>query len=191
MRTGFAKRAAAGPIRVGAVNLEGDGQADRRYHGGPDMAVLAYSADHYPLWRSELGWPTLEMGSFGENLSVAGASEETVCIGDVWQAGSALLQVASPRKPCRKISDYWGRPDLLQRVRRTGRIGWYLRVLAEGWLEAGASVALLERPHPEWSIRRAFSAALARRGAEALTLAEIGALSGRWRGWLRGEPAPV
>src|SRR6185295_19687140 len=48
MRTGFGKSPVAGGVRVGHSNLEGDGQADRRYHGGPDMAVLAYCAGHYP-----------------------------------------------------------------------------------------------------------------------------------------------
>src|SRR5207253_6200200 len=116
MRTAFGKRSVAGPVRAGRTNLEGDEQADRRYHGGPDMAVLAYAADHYPAWRAELSWPELPLGGFGENLSVSGATEETVCIGDVWRAGSAVFQIASPRKPCHKISDYWGRPDLLERV---------------------------------------------------------------------------
>ena len=191
MRTAFGKRAVVGPVRVGLLNLDGDAQADRRYHGGADMAVLAYSADHYPLWRAELRWPSLALGSFGENLSVAGADEDTVCIGDVWEAGSVLLQVTSPRKPCRKISRFWSRSDLLQRVRRSGRIGWYLRVLREGWLEAGAPVTLLERPNPRWPIRRAFAAALSRGDAEARALARVGALCDRWKEWLRGAPAPV
>lgn len=191
MRTAFGKRPVSGPARVARTNLEGDAQADPRYHGGPDMAVLAYSADHYPAWREELDWVDLPLGGFGENLSVAGATEETVCIGDLWRAGSAVLQVASPRRPCRKISAYWGRPGLLGLVRRSGRIGWYLRVVEEGWLERGATVELIGRPHPEWSVRRAFAAARERRGPPALALASVPALSERWRGWLRGEPARI
>ena len=191
VRTAFGKRAVPGMVRVGRLNVNGDSQADRRYHGGPDMAVLAYSADHYRLWRSELAWPDLPLGAFGENLSVSGATEETVCIGDLWLAGSSLLQVASPRKPCRKISRYWGRSDLLQRVHESGRIGWYLRVITEGSVEAGARISLLERPHPEWPIDRAFSAALARNRREARALSDVAALSGRWKAWLRGEPARV
>jgi MOSC domain-containing protein YiiM len=77
MRTGFGKSPVPGPVRVGHSNLAGDGQADRRYHGGPDMAVLAYSADHYPAWRSELDWPELPLGGFGENLSIEGAAEDS------------------------------------------------------------------------------------------------------------------
>jgi MOSC domain-containing protein YiiM len=189
MRTGFGKSPVAGGVRVGHSNLEGDGQADRRYHGGPDMAVLAYCAGHYPAWRSELDWPDLPLGGFGENLSIEGAAEDTVCIGDIWRAGSAILQVPSPRNPCVKIGRYWGRPGLPRCVRESGRIGWYLRVLEEGVLEAGAPVALLERPHPDWTVQRAFAAG--RKSPEALALAMLPALSDRWRAWLRGEPARV
>jgi MOSC domain-containing protein YiiM len=53
------------------------------YHAGPDKAILIYSADHYPAWRAELGLPDLSFGGFGENLTVAGLTEETVCVGDV------------------------------------------------------------------------------------------------------------
>ncbi len=193
LRTAFGKLPVAGEVRVGRESLEGDGQADRRYHGGPDMAVLAYSADHYPAWREELAWPSLPLGGFGENLSVEGAGEETACIGDVWRVGTAKMQVSSPRKPCRKISDFWGRPELLALVQRSGRSGWYLRVVEEGALAAGAEIALAERPHPEWTVLRAWQVGIARardRDA-ALELAQVAALSDRWKAWLLGQPARV
>ena len=193
LRTGFGKRVVAGPVRVGRENLEGDGQADRRYHGGADMAVLAYGADHYPAWRGELSWPELPLGGFGENLSVGDVKEDSACIGDVWRAGTAALQIASPRNPCHKISDYWGRPDLLRLVQEAGRIGWYLRVLEEGSLQAGDEIALVERPNPQWTIARAFRVGLARRKDRdaAAELASVTALSDRWKAWLLGEPARV
>jgi MOSC domain-containing protein YiiM len=190
-RTAFGKRPLTGRVRVHYGHLEGDAQADRRYHGGPDMAVLAYGADHYPAWREELHWPDLPLGGFGENLSVSGASEETACIGDVWRAGSALLQIASPRRPCEKISAYWRRPDLLTRVQGTGRIGWYLRVIEEGWLETGQEIHQVASPHAAFTVRRAFQASRDRGGEEALRVAGVPALSERWRRWLRGEPARV
>ena len=193
LRTGFGKQPVAGEVRVGRENLAGDGQADRRYHGGADMAVLAYAADHYPAWRAELAWPDLPLGGFGENFSVEGVAEETACIGDVWRVGTATLQIASPRKPCQKISSYWQRPDLLKQVEESGRFGWYLRVLEEGALAAGAEIALAGRPHPEWTVRRAYQVGIARardRGA-ALELAQVAALSARWKAWLSGAPSRV
>jgi MOSC domain-containing protein YiiM len=193
MQTAFGKRPVLFEVRVGREGIDGDGQADRLYHGGPDMAVLAYSADHYPAWRAELSWPELPQGGFGENLSVEGATEETVCVGDVWRAGSAVLQVSSPRKPCSKISDYWGRPELLKLVQNSGRFGWYLRVLEEGALGAGAEIALVERPHPGWTVARASRIGVARKKdpTSARELAQVAALADRWKSWLLGEPAHV
>jgi MOSC domain-containing protein YiiM len=144
MRTAYGKRPVQGLVHVLVQGLEGDEQA-WRHHGGPEMAVLAYSADHYPLWRAELSWPELPLGGFAENLTVAGASEETVCIGDVWRAGTAVLQVASPRTSCRKMSRFWKRPGLAKAAEVSGRVGWYLRVLQEGALQAGDEVTLAER----------------------------------------------
>jgi MOSC domain-containing protein YiiM len=193
MRTAYGKQPLSGAVRVSSQGLEGDAQADHRYHGGPDMAVLAYAADHYPAWRQESEWPSLPLGGFGENLSVDGTSEELVCIGDLWQAGTAVLQVASPRKPCSKISRFWDRPRLLREVEKSGRTGWYLRVVKEGSLQAGDAVALLERPHAQWNVLRAYRVGVARRREreQALELAQVAALSQRWKAWLRGEPALV
>src|SRR3984957_6338384 len=80
--TGFFKTPIEGPVFVATTNLVGDGQADLKNHGGTDKAVLAYSADHYPKWRDELRMPDMPHGAFGENLTIAGWSEESVCIGD-------------------------------------------------------------------------------------------------------------
>src|SRR5687768_12706975 len=79
----FFKTPVAGPVFVGRTNVTGDCQADLEHHGGVDKAVLAYSADHYPLWRAELNRPDLCFGGFGENLTIEGLDEQGVCIGDV------------------------------------------------------------------------------------------------------------
>jgi MOSC domain-containing protein YiiM len=144
MRTAFGKHPVQGLVRVLVNGLEGDAQAFC-HHGGPEMAVLAYAARHYPLWRKELSWPELPLGGFAENLTVEGASEETVCISDVWSVGTAVLQVAAPRTPCRKLSRFWSRPGLRKAVEESGRLGWYLRVLQEGALQAGDEIELLRR----------------------------------------------
>src|SRR5262249_47371619 len=127
----YYKDPVTGPVKLGRLGLEGDQQADRRVHGGPDMAVLAYSIDHYPVWRRELGIESMGPGGFGENFAVAGRDERTVCVGDVIAIGDARLQVSQPRGPCANISRRWKRADLLKRVTENGRSGWYLRVLDE------------------------------------------------------------
>jgi MOSC domain-containing protein YiiM len=87
VRTGIWKEPVAGPVRVGRLNLEGDGQADSRVHGGSSKAVYVYPAEHYELWRAELDMPDLGWGGFGENLTTIGLSEEIVRIGDRLRIG--------------------------------------------------------------------------------------------------------
>ena len=153
--TGFFKTPIEGPVPVGATNLVGDGQADLKNHGGIDKAVLAYSVDHYPKWREELGIPDMPCGAFGENLSIAGLSEESVCIGDIFRIGPVTFEVSQPRQPCWKLARRWRMHELTGLVVRNGRSGWYLRVLEQGWIEARTQVTLIERPNPAWSIARA------------------------------------
>lgn len=152
--TGFQKHAVSGPVWLGRLNFAGDEQADLKHHGGPDKAVCVYSAVHYPQWESELGLD-LGPGSFGENLTVAGLMEENVCIGDIWEIGDAKVQVSQPRQPCWKLSRWWNMEGLAVRVQETGWTGWYLRVIAEGNVEAGASIRLVKRSNSDWTIEAA------------------------------------
>lgn len=153
--TAFFKTPVAGAVFAGRMNLEGDCQADREHHGGIDKAVLAYSADHYAWWHEQLQHPDLPYGGFGENLTIAGLTEETVCIGDRWQAGDVVFEVSQPRQPCWKLSRRWRIDRLAQQVVASGKSGWYLRVLAEGPIAAGMELRLVERPHPAWTVARA------------------------------------
>src|SRR6185436_2165922 len=115
-------------------------------HGGPDQAVYAFPAEHYPAFDRELG-RTLEPGFVGENLTVRGATEEDTCIGDVWAWGDARLQVTSPRGPCFKLGYRLGRHALRTWVREAGLVGWYLRVLRPGTVTTSGHVEIAER-HP-------------------------------------------
>ena len=171
-----------GDVWLGATNLAGDGQADAQYHGGRDKAVLAYSADCYPAWREELGLD-LRPGAFGENFTISGMSERNVCIGDVYVIGGARVEVSQPRGPCWKLARKWELPGLTARVARTGRTGWYLRVLREGTVYAGMPVELAERPFPQWTVTRATGLAMHPRAdaAQAEQLAACPALSDAWR----------
>ena len=182
-QTAFFKEPVPGPIHCRELGLEGDGVADRKNHGGPDKAVLAYSIDHYPFWCDRMGLPAIPFGAFGENLSMAGQSETDVCIGDVWRVGEAELQVSQPRQPCYKLGRRWNRVQLPKEVIQTSYSGWYFRVLREGLIGAGTEPALLSRPHPDWTIERvnhAFYRKSVSRESR-LELAEIPELSLSWR----------
>jgi MOSC domain-containing protein YiiM len=181
--TGFFKQTVSGPVALRRTNLDGDGQADLENHGGPDKAVNVYPAEHYPLWIEELGLDSLPFGGFGENFTLAGLTESTVAIGDVFAIGDAAVQVSQPRQPCWKLARRWRLKDLAARVIQTGRTGWYVRVLQEGTVAAGTTVRLIERPHPEWTVAAANDVMHHRRhDREAtLALAACPALSASWR----------
>ena len=150
------KRPLAGAVRIGELGIEGDEQGDLRVHGGVDKAVHHYAFDHYALWREDLGaLPMLEApGAFGENISTRGLTEGDVCLGDRFALGDALLEVSQGRQPCWKLNDRFGVADMARRVQATGRTGWYYRVLRPGTARAGDVLALVERPHPGWTLQR-------------------------------------
>ena len=150
--TGFIKEPVRGPVWLGRTNLTGDGQGSPKTHGGPEKAVCVYPQEHYPYWQRELNMPSLAGGDFGENFTTIGQLEQQVCIGDVFQFGEAIVQISQPRPPCWRLSRRWQIKDLALRVDQTGKTGWYLRVLQEGYVEAGVRVRLIERPCPELTV---------------------------------------
>lgn len=136
------RKAAVAPdqrLWLSTLNLSGDGQADLSVHGGPDKAVYAYPSEHLAWWADELD-EALGSAAFGENLATAGVTERDVRIGDVWAWGDARLQVSQPRWPCFKLALHRGRADMQSRFRRSGRTGWYLRVLDPGEVPAAGPI---------------------------------------------------
>lgn len=147
------KQPVSGAVWVGTTNLAGDAQADLKHHGGPDQAVLGYSAAHYDYWRSVLPRIDWQYGGFGENFTIDGHDEDTVCLGDVYAIGAVRVEVTKPRAPCYKISRRYGLKALTGLVEEIGYHGWYMRVLDEGEVHSGMPVELLDRPHPHLTIR--------------------------------------
>lgn len=150
------KHPVAGRLLLGRTDLDGNAQADTKNHGGPDKAVCCYSAEHYPSWREALNLPDAEFGfgAFGENFTLTGLTEDAVCLGDTYTVGTAKVQISQPRMPCWKVGRRWERPGLPGEMTQTGRTGFYLRVLEEGEVGAGDTLALQERPLPEWTVAR-------------------------------------
>lgn len=151
--SGIFKHRVDGAVRLNALNIDGDGQADLRAHGGPYRAVLGYAAAHYLDWRIALRMPDLPYGAFGENFTMSDLTEESVCLGDVYRVGDEVeIQVSQPRNPCWKLNRRWGMEGLEVQVHEQNRGGWYHRVLREGIVEAGMEVALIDRPYPKYKI---------------------------------------
>jgi MOSC domain-containing protein YiiM len=181
--TGIYKVPVTGPVHLGRTSLSGDGQADLVNHGGADKAVCAYCGDHYDEWRRLPGLPSMTPGAFGENFTLQGLDEASVCIGDVWSAGEVLLQVSQPRQPCWKLARKWGIRDFADQVIRSGRTGWYFRVLREGWIAPGTLLTLEERTAPGWTIVDANRVMHGRPVSvdASAALAAVSTLSASWR----------
>lgn len=155
--SGYRKRpVSTGTVSVGPVGMEGDVVADLRVHGGPDKAIYAYSADHFPFW-TEAMRPDRPFGpgSFAENLTLAGIDEADVAIGDIWAWGDAVLQIAQPRYPCFKMALANERPKIVKRFLAEGRSGIYLRVLTPGEAPAGGRIVVLQRDPDGITVREA------------------------------------
>lgn len=145
IRTSIFKAPVAGRVRVRALNLDGDRQADLTVHGGPSKAIYLYPSEHYHFWRRELGVDQLTPGAFGENLTTEGLLEKDLNIGDRLCVGSVELAVTEPRLPCYKLGVRFKRDDMVKRFLRSRRTGFYCAVMQEGELGAEDNITLLGR----------------------------------------------
>ena len=159
----IAKRPREGIVQVLSEGLAPDEQADRSVHGGPEMALHLYPLDHHAWWRGEIGdHPALdEPGGFGSNIAVTGLLEDHVHIGDRFRLGTALIEVSQPRQPCWKIEHRFGHKGMVARIVKTGRTGWYFRVIESGEVQAGDTLERVAIGAAEWSVARVFRALVA------------------------------
>jgi MOSC domain-containing protein YiiM len=145
-RSAIDKRPADCSVELGPLGLAGDTVADKVNHGGLEQAVYAYSRDDLDWWAEQLR-RELRNGMFGENLTTAGIDVSGALIGEIWRAGTAVLQVTSPRIPCNTFKAWMGKePQWVKRFAAAGRPGAYLRVLTPGTVAAGDDLEVVSRP---------------------------------------------
>jgi MOSC domain-containing protein YiiM len=182
----IAKSRVDGACAVRFLGIEGDEQADLSVHGGPDKAIHHYPRDHYRWWQDRLpGRDVLgTAGAFGENISTSGLTEREVCIGDRFRLGTALVEVCQGRQPCWKQAHRLGDKGVVAAMVKSGRTGWYYRVLEEGRVAAGDELVRVARRHPEWSVERVTGIVVAGRERDAATLRALAGLTELAQGWL-------
>ena len=140
VHTGIWKNPALGRCRVGRLNLDGDGQGDLAGHGGEQRAVFVYQIESYRYWQQQLKRTDFVHGQFGENFTIEGLPDDTVCIGDRYQIGSALFEVTQPRVTCYRVGIRMNEPRMPALLTSSGRPGFYFRVLREGEVGAGDEI---------------------------------------------------
>ncbi len=179
--SGIWKAPASGRVAVGGVNVDGDDQADRSVHGGPDKAVYAYGLDDYRWWAGELG-SELGPGSFGENLTIDGFDVSDALIGEHWQIGDAVFEVSQPRIPCYKLGIRHADPEFPRRFAAAERPGAYVRIIQPGSIAAGDAVTVLSRPAHGLTARLVSRAYHTDRSLVPRLL-EVPELTSSWRDW--------
>lgn len=178
------KRVADGKRRIEAHGFLDDAQADLENHGGAEKAIHHYPTDHYEPWMAEGAVPAGTIpAAFGENLATVGITEDTICIGDILRLGTAVVQVSQGRQPCWKVAKHTQNPRMAYLFQKTGRTGWYYRVLEPGDAGQGDAITLLDRLQPDWTVRHVTYVRLSRRApqAEVEVLAELSELAMDWR----------
>lgn len=155
--TAIDKRAVEGPVKVHRLGLQGDIQANRVHHGGPDQALYAYSQADADFWAAELQ-RELPPGFFGENLRVGGLDATGAVIGERWKIGMEVeVEVTSPRTPCSTFQRRMGEPRFVKRFTEEGRVGAYLRVTRTGTIRAGDHIHRLYVPAHGVTVGKWFS----------------------------------
>lgn len=184
--TGIFKREIVEPVWAGKEGLGGDAQADRRVHGGPDKALHQYPVAHYK--RLADAFPDardlLIPGSIGENLSVPGWDESNICIGDTFRLGDAIIQTSQPRSPCWKIDHRYAVDGMAKFIDEEGLTGWYFRVIEEGGVEPGCTLALIDRMFPKITVQELLTAWRQHR-PEPAQLEKLAATPGLTASWQR------
>ncbi|WP_416227879.1 MOSC domain-containing protein [Qipengyuania sp. ASV99] len=187
----IAKRPREEAVQVLIEGLAPDEQADRRVHGGPEMALHLYPLDHHVFWRDKVPDPSLldEPGAFGSNLAVRNLDEALVHIGDRFRLGSALIEISQPRQPCWKIEHRSGAKGMVAAIIETGRCGWYFRVLEIGEVQAGDYLERVSVGERNWSVSRAFKTLVAGKGSrdDWAELADMPALAPKMRDRARAK----
>jgi MOSC domain-containing protein YiiM len=181
----YHRQPVASPVAVHELGLAGDQVGNTSVHGGPEKAVYAYPRSGYAAWAAE--FPALAArfgpGAMGENLVVDGLDEAALCLSDIIRCGSATLQIAQIREPCSTFAAVFGTSQVMKAMVRSGRCGWYLRVLEPGQIAPGDGHDVIERPNPAWPISRftPIAAGKAGRVEELAELAALPGLSAYWR----------
>jgi MOSC domain-containing protein YiiM len=170
-----------GHIAARGVNLDGDDQADRKAHGGPDKAVYAYAIEDARWWEQELG-RSLQYGEFGENLTTEGIAVNDALVGERWEIGTAILKVSEPRIPCWRLGVRMNDQMFVRRFTEALRPGTYLRIIGAGDLSAGDEIRVIHRPDHDLTIRDVFRI-YTRDRDEVERLIAIPQMSDSWKKW--------
>lgn len=188
VRTAIWKRPVDGRVLARRLNLDGDGQADLKGHGGEHRAVMVYQLEAYRFWERELGRGDFESGQFGENFTVEGLPDDEVCIGDRYAIGTAIFEVTQPRVTCYRLGIRMNNPQMAALLMAHRRPGFYCRIIKEGDVGAGDGIEKIMDGPGRISVAEIDSLLYsANHNLDRIAIAaQIPALSQGWKGSFEG-----
>lgn len=151
--TGIFKKPILSPILLQEEGVARDSIANKKVHGGKFKACYLFSSDYYDFWKEKYPNLTWEWGMFGENLTVESLNEKDIFIGNIYQLGTALIQITQPREPCFKLGIRFNDQSILKEFIEHGHPGTYVQVLKEGIVEAGDALVLKEESKTRLSVK--------------------------------------
>jgi MOSC domain-containing protein YiiM len=129
--------------RVAEAGVEGDRQRNMKVHGGPDRALCLFSQDLIERLQDE--GHSIDAGSSGENLTLAGLDWEKLKPGDRLQVGPDVqIEIMSYTAPC-DLNAQWFRDGDYKRISQKKNPGWsrlYAKVLRAGVVRPGDEVVI-------------------------------------------------
>jgi MOSC domain-containing protein YiiM len=156
VETGIFKSPVNAPIFLGEKDVVNDAVIDRRYHGGVEKAVYAYSEHHYEYWKTL--YPNLDwnFGMFGENLTISKLEETQIFVGNQYKLGEAIIEVTQPREPCSKLGIVFGTQKVVKQFWNSTKSGVYFKVLQTGNVNKGDALILIKQSENTSSIAEVY-----------------------------------
>ena len=152
VETGIFKYPVNYPIFLDEEEVKGDEISDRKYHGGINQAVYAYSQKHYDYWKPL--YPNLDwnFGMFGENLTIDDIDERKIHVGDTFKVGDAIIEATLQRNPCFKLGIRFNDMKIVKQFWNTSMCGVYFKVLKRGFVTIGDEFIQLKKNKDTLSI---------------------------------------
>lgn len=148
-----------GPNYGDGSGVAGDFVGDSKHHGGAEKAVYLYAREELDYWgkKAETNYPN---GMFGENITTVGIDWSETLINQRFSLGTAVLEVSSPRQPCRVFADWLDLQGWVKTFAQHGDCGTYARVIEPGTIKPGDSITFHPSPEHGITMGMAFAAVM-------------------------------
>jgi MOSC domain-containing protein YiiM len=143
VETGIYKYPVEDSIYLDHTDVSLDAVVDRKYHGGLDKACYLFGTAAYPIFQQQFPEVDFTFGAFGENITLSNFDEAVVRIGDQYQLGEAVVEIAQPRQPCFKLGIRFGSQKVIKVFLNLPFPGAYVRVIKPGKVQKNDTMQLI------------------------------------------------